>query len=276
MSKGKVTTFLVASVVGGAVIGGIAALAIVPFGCPFGVFFGATFGLAVSPWVTYCLRRKPFIVFIPGVFLPALFVALLAASSGSPPLTLLSVVTFFALPAAIALVIPDDDSIFDPGKCRACGYEIAGLTRCPECGRPVNGLSAIERPGQRVRWAVAVMIALVGFVLPLGLAGAAAYDELRPKTTAEYIRQLGDNDMERQHRACVALTARPLSELLPLLNDPNPGIRANAALTVAMKGDPDGRAAIAALVNDPVPWVSERARAAVELLDSAPAPPKPH
>lgn len=257
-------------------IGGIGAISIAPFVCSIGLVFGAMVGLAVSPCVTYCLRRKPLIAFALGVFLPALLVAVLAAASGNPLVTLLSVVTYAIMPPALEMVLPDDDSIFDPGKCRACGYEITGLARCPECGRPVPGMaSPIKLAGRRSRWVGAGVLVLLGFVLPLGLAAAAAYDELRPKRTVDYIRQLGDNDIERQHRACIALTARPLSELLPLLNDPNPGIRANAALTVAMKGDPDGRAAIASLVNDPVPWVSERAKTAIELLDRNSAPRQP-
>lgn len=114
--------------VGGLILGGAAGV------CP-----GAASWIVVIP----ALERKNLAAAIPVVYGPALLVAFVTGLVGpvlSVPATGLALT--LGLLAAY-LWCPNDPTPFPRGRCRTCGYDLAGLPGrvCPECGdtEPASG-----------------------------------------------------------------------------------------------------------------------------------------
>lgn len=250
---------------GGGIVGFIAGRMFGPLADSIGMFLGSILGLLLSPGMVAALLRKPIPLGLTIITLPAIVVAIVGGYSGQPSVTLLSVVVFGAMMFVAWLVLPVSVPRYKPHECHQCGYDISGLTRCPECGRPVVK-TGFREPGltRPQRWLVASIIIIAGAAFPLALAGMLAYERHRPKTTEELIEQLGSLDMELHEEAMNALAAQGTAPLIRALSHRNTVVRRNAARALSFNPDPSAIEPLRKLLSDPDPWVRQYAQAAFD------------
>jgi hypothetical protein len=128
----------IASVVGGALMGGTAAYLMAPVNGPFGGIFGGMLGFLLSPVLVYSLYRKHLRIGCLVVFLPSLGFAAATARLlvNMPPLSLIATgLVYVALCIWARGFLKDEDT--DEVRCPTCGYSREGLAAdavCPECG----------------------------------------------------------------------------------------------------------------------------------------------
>ncbi|MFG0284692.1 MAG: HEAT repeat domain-containing protein [Phycisphaerales bacterium JB039] len=260
----RVVALVAFSIAGGAVIGATAATSITPIGLVFGLAFGAIVGCMVSPIIVITLFRKHLGFAIPAVLVPAVIVALIAGQATNIVVTLLSVVVFCAVAAASYLALPHAQR-GGPHDCLECGYDITGLSRCPECGYQAGSSSWKSLP-RAPRVAGAIVIVVIGFVIPLLLASYAAYERHRPRSADEWIGLLGSHDVQMQGEARQALIEHGADPLIRALSHWDPTVRRNAALALESLADPAAREALVAALDDSDPEVRDRAAAALEAI----------
>ena len=132
---------MIASPIGGAVVGGIAAAS--GLGWPFGAFVGFFTGIIFMPFVLAAIWKKDHIVGLLVVFGPASLVAWIIGNGWQvAPVWLGSISTLLVSCVVAALALPDQLLDPDPKKCSSCDYDLSGLpthiTKCPECGKPIE------------------------------------------------------------------------------------------------------------------------------------------
>jgi hypothetical protein len=258
-------TLLVGSLAGGAICGAIGCAMFTPSSALPGLVFGVSVGFVVSPVLIVALRGKPLVPAMVIVTAPAALVACVGGLSWNPLVTQLSVVVFCAMAVVGSMILPDLPGDVEPGTCGRCGYDMTGLVRCPECGWVEADALHLVGPSRRA-WVLAALVVLVGFVGPLVLAGRAAVERHRPRSTQELIEQLGANDIELQGEAMQALQLQGSAPLIIALSHSRPAVRENAARALGIMRAVSATNALTSALRDPDPRVREEAKRALDAI----------
>lgn len=258
-------------------MGGVSAMMVAPFAAPFGAVYGALIGLVLAPALVAALMRKSELVGGALIFGPATLVGVLAGIASQPLWSMFLAAEVYMSMAAVAwLVLPDTYPRKHRSECGACGYSIQGLARCPECGRAVNERQGgISQAGARGRRLTACVVVALGVLLPLSFGTGLVVKRYKPRTTEEWIEQMGDNDMQLQWEARHALVAQGREPLLRALGHKYGGVRANAAWALEELRDPSTREALQRTARDPDPYVRKHVQDALDALGPANASSQP-
>lgn len=261
----RIAVLVALSALGGLIVGTLTAAAVAPIGVVVGWLFGGVVGLVVSPVPAALLYRKPLARGWLLMVVPAAVVGVAAGSSENPGVAMLSIVTFLAMAGAGFFLLPDTQLGVLPGVCWSCRYDVRELRRCPECGALQ---SRRPRPlPQGARLGIAGAIIVVGFLAPLLMGLAAAWERHRPRSTAEWVELLGNNDMQIQWEARHALETGPIDPVISAMKHRNATVRENAAWVLEVRGDAAAREALMMAMGDPDPRVRDRAAEAIKAID---------
>lgn len=257
------------SIASGVLVGALAGGTIDLFLLPYGASFGAIVGLFCSPILIAALWRRPLLLATCMILPPAMVTAIIAGQSGEVGTTLLSVVVFIGMACIAGQLLPELPLRIREGCCRECRYELGDLPCCPECGTPAGFDPSLPLPSppsraRRLAWAIALMITTV--MLPMAAASHAAWDRHRPRTTAELIEMLGDNDIRIQAEARRALRPLGAPVMIEAMQHSDPQVRRRAAKALGEIRDPSAREALEAALTDPDRNVQHEALSALRAL----------
>ena len=229
-----------------------------PLALEFSVAFGVVVGVLLHPVVHWATRGHLSIRAFGAMFLPVL--AFSFAVSSAEHLLLGAALTIGAFLAQAFLVRGILRGPTLEGACARCGYALdpSGSLRCSECG-----LDSASAPSSRPRGLQSLVflgIPLVGLVVCILLSRPTARDLSAPGLR----RRLASDDMMVQHEAMMALAARQLGEITPLLEDQHPKVRANAVRSIRQGGKIGTWSILERMLADPDPFVRYEAALAIE------------
>ena len=229
-----------------------------PLALEFSIAFGVVTGVLLHPVVLWATRGHLSIRAFCAMFLPVLAFSL--AASSAEHLLLGAALTIGAFLAQAFLVRGILRGPTLEGACPRCGYALgaSGSLRCSECG-----LDSASAPSSRPRGLQSLMflgIPLVGLVVCILLSRSTARD----LSAAGLRRSLASDDMMVQHEAVMALAARQIGEITPLLEDRHPKVRANAVRSIRLGGKIGTWSILERMLVDPDPFVRYEAALAIE------------
>ena len=229
-----------------------------PLALEFSIAFGVVTGVLLHPVVLWATRGHLSIRAFCAMFLPVLAFSL--AVSSAEHLLLRAALTIGAFLAQAFLVRGILRGPTLEGACPRCGYALgaSGSLRCSECG-----LDSARAPSSRPRGLQSLMflgIPLVGLVVCILLSRPTARD----LSAAGLRRSLASDDMMVQHEAVMALAARQIGEITPLLEDRHPKVRANAVRSIRLGGKIGTWSILERMLVDPDPFVRYEAALAIE------------
>ena len=229
-----------------------------PLALEFSIAFGVVTGVLLHPVVLWATRGHLSIRAFCAMFLPVLAFSL--AVSSAEHLLLRAALTIGAFLAQAFLVRGILRGPTLEGACPRCGYALgaSGSLRCSECG-----LDSASAPSSRPRGLQSLMflgIPLVGLVVCILLSRPTARD----LSAAGLRRSLASDDMMVQHEAVMALAARQIGEITPLLEDRHPKVRANAVRSIRLGGKIGTWSILERMLVDPDPFVRYEAALAIE------------
>jgi hypothetical protein len=229
-----------------------------PLALDFSIAFGVVTGVLLHPVVLWATRGHLSIRAFCAMFLPVLAFSL--AVSSAEHLLLGAALTIGAFLAQAFLVRGILRGPTLEGACPRCGYALgaSGSLRCSECG-----LDSASAPSSRPRGLQSLMflgIPLVGLVVCILLSRPTARD----LSAAGLRRSLASDDMMVQHEAVMALAARQIGEITPLLEDRHPKVRANAVRSIRLGEKIGTWSILERMLVDPDPFVRYEAALAIE------------